>query len=47
LEKNNRVQDRYKIPSALAWEHQEGGLLGSILNFTEINRKTKDFGRLL
>lgn len=34
--RNYRAQDRYKLPSAMAWDHKEHGLLGELIDFKKL-----------
>ena len=43
MEKNFRSQDRYKIPSAYAWNYKPNGIMDEILDFKEAERKTEAF----
>jgi hypothetical protein len=37
--RNYRQADRYKLPSAFAWDHQEGGILGETIDIKELAKK--------
>jgi len=36
---NYRAQDHYKLPSALAWDFKQGGIIGEIVDLKELQRK--------
>jgi hypothetical protein len=43
IDRNYRAQDRYKIPSAFAWDHKDEGILGEIFNFKDLENKKHMF----
>lgn len=38
-DRNFRQADRYMLPSAYAWDHQEGGILGEAVDIKELAKK--------
>jgi hypothetical protein len=39
--RNYRAQDRYKLPSAMAWDHKEHGILGEIIDFKKVEENRR------
>lgn len=39
--RNYRAQDHYKLPSAMAWDHKEYGILGEIIDFKKVEENRK------
>ena len=40
-ERNYRAEDRYKLPSAFAWDHKQHGLLGEVIDLKGFERKSQ------
>ena len=47
FENNNKIENRYRLPSALAWDHKEHGLLGEIVDVKDIMKKKASLDKLL
>ena len=45
IEKNYRKQDHYKVPSAMAWDHKEHGLVGEIVDLKKMARNAQEFAK--
>jgi len=41
--RNYRAQDRYKLPSAMAWDHKEHGLLGELIDIKKMEENRKAY----
>jgi len=39
VERNYRVTDRYKFPSAMAWDHKEHGIVGEIFDMKKLEKR--------
>ena len=46
-ERNHRHSDQHKWPSALAWDHEEHGLLGRVVDFKDLERQKAELNRYL
>ena len=43
MKRNYRTQDTFKVPSAMAWDHKEYGILGEIIDMKKLERNAKQF----
>jgi hypothetical protein len=41
--RNYRAQDRYKLPSAMAWDHKEHGIIGEIIDMKKFEQNRKAY----
>ena len=46
MEKNYRSQDHYKLPSAMAWDYKEHGILDEIIDFKNLQSKMDKLNKL-
>ena len=47
FERNYRQTDRYKHPSAMAWDHKEHGILGEILDIKKLEKRMRNLDSLM
>ena len=47
IEKNYRKQDHYKVPSAMAWDHKEHGIIGEIMDVKKLQRNAAEFSKFI
>lgn len=45
-ERNYRSQDKYKLPSAYAWDYKEHGFIGELVDMKKLERQVKEFERM-
>jgi len=45
--RNYRAQDRYKLPSAMAWDHREHGLLGELIDVKKMEENRKAYAEYI
>ena len=38
FERNHRAQDHFKLPSAVAWNHKEDGILGELFDLKKLRK---------
>ena len=46
-ERNHRAQDHFRLPSALAWDHKEDGILGEILDLKKLRKDAEYISKKL
>jgi len=46
FERNYRITDRYKLPSAMAWDHKEHGLIGEVIDVNKMQQRAKELDSL-
>ena len=45
--RNYRAQDRYKLPSAMAWDHREHGIIGELIDVKKMEENRKAFAEYI
>ena len=46
-ERNHRAQDHFKLPSALAWDHKEDGILGELFDLKKLRKDAATAEKML
>jgi hypothetical protein len=47
MEKNFRSQDKYKVPSGMAWDFKPNGIFDEIFDMKKLEQNAKELQRMM